>query len=102
MSLNNGVYFKSLAGEPGDEFGDLGRGGSEGAAAAGGPQQRAAQPTAPDRFRRKPGTRFGRRIVARWFCVLRFTINTKHFRKWLFQGRAKEWAPALGCVNPGS
>ena len=78
MSLNNGVYFKSLAGEPGDELGDLGRGGSEGAAAAGGPQQRAAQPTAPDRFRRKPGTRFDPRIVAKLICFL--ILNTKHVK----------------------
>ena len=47
-----------IAGEPGDELCDAGRGGAEGAAPAGRPQQRAAQPTAQDRLRRKPGTRF--------------------------------------------
>ena len=56
-----------ISGEPGDELRDACRGGAEGAAPAGRPQQRAAQPTAQDRLRRKPGTRFEPSLLIDFF-----------------------------------
>ena len=69
-----------IAGEPGDELCDAGRGGAEGAAPAGRPQQRAAQPTAQDRLRRKPGTRFEpSKIFDFAFFIEQVTFENVHY-----------------------